>query len=79
MLLEAVTEAAEKELDADKDCGAANPLQARLETMQGALVNFEHEKEQIDDNFFDLAAGADPRGLCGGGRCQGGLREGQTS
>ena len=61
MLLEAVTEAAEKELDADKDCGAANPLQARLETMRGKQVDFEHVKEQIDDKFFELAAGVETR------------------
>ena len=59
MLLEAVIEAAEKELDAHKDSGAPTPLLARLETMQGELVNFEHKKEQIDDKFFQLAAGVE--------------------
>ena len=61
MLLEAVIEAAEKKLDADKDGGAANPLQARLETMRGEQVDFEHVKEQIDDKFFELAAGVSTR------------------
>ena len=56
MLLEAVIKAAKKELDADKDGGSTNALRARLETMQGELVNFEQEKEQINDKFFLQAA-----------------------
>ena len=37
------------------------PLQARLEIMKGEKVTFKHEKEQIDDKYFWLAASVQTR------------------
>ena len=61
MLLEAIIEAIEMELATTKEGGAANPLPARLETMQSEQGSFDHEKEQVDDKYFRLAAGVQTR------------------
>ena len=57
MLLEAIIEAVDKELATTKEGGTANPLEARLEAVPNDLGSFEHEKEQIDNKYFQLAAG----------------------